>query len=74
MLDLYAVYASPHLGLSSLVDIDTLKRLYDRTIRILQENKHISPVLAKDLKILEHVRKNIFPFPSTSCRARILEA
>jgi hypothetical protein len=63
MLVLYAVYTSPHLGLSSLVDTVTLKRLHDRTIRILQENKHISPILAKDLKILEHVRKNIFPFP-----------
>lgn len=70
MLVLYATYTSPHPGLRSLVDGDTLRRLHDRTVAILRENEMISPVLAKDLKILEHVRLKVFPpatpYPMTS--------
>ncbi|EXJ75519.1 uncharacterized protein A1O5_00025 [Cladophialophora psammophila CBS 110553] len=61
MLVLYATYTSPHPGLSSLVQEDVLRRLHDRTVRILRESENISPVLAKDLKILEHVRMKVFP-------------
>ncbi|KAK4941850.1 hypothetical protein LTR10_018326 [Elasticomyces elasticus] len=65
MLVLYATYKSPHPALSSLVDEHTLKRLHDRTVRILRENELISPVLAKDLKILEHVRLRAFGPPTS---------
>ena len=61
MLVLYATFTSPHPGLRSLVDEGTLRRLHDRTVRILRENEFISPVLAKDLKILEHVKTKVFP-------------
>ncbi|KIX10658.1 uncharacterized protein Z518_01742 [Rhinocladiella mackenziei CBS 650.93] len=61
MLVLYATYTSPHPGLSSLVDERILRRLHDRTVSILRENEAISPILAKDLKILEHVRTKVFP-------------
>lgn len=61
MLVLYATYTSSHPYLSSLVNVETLKRLHDRTVRILRENEAISPVLAKDLKILEYVRRKVFP-------------
>ncbi|EXJ63224.1 hypothetical protein A1O7_03671 [Cladophialophora yegresii CBS 114405] len=61
MLVLYATFTSPHPGLSSLVQEDVLRRLHDRTVRILRESEAISPVLAKDLKILEHVRRQVFP-------------
>ncbi|KAL2428874.1 hypothetical protein ABEF95_008857 [Exophiala dermatitidis] len=61
MLVLYAVFTSPHPTLRSLVDEQTLKRLHNRTIGILRENENISPILAKDLKILEHVRNKVFP-------------
>lgn len=66
MLVLYATYTSSHPSLSSLVNVDTLKRLHDRTVRILRENEMISPVLAKDLKILEYVRRKVFPPTSSS--------
>ncbi|KAH0847045.1 hypothetical protein FOPE_12715 [Fonsecaea pedrosoi] len=69
MLVLYATFTSPHPGLSSLVQEDVLRRLHDRTVQILRENEAISPVLAKDLKILEHVRMKVFPpaiYPSAS--------
>lgn len=65
MLVLYATFTARHPGLSSLVDEYTLKRLHDRTIRILRENEAISPVLAKDRHILEHVRAQVFG-PATS--------
>lgn len=61
MLVLYATHTSTHPGLSSLIDESTLKRLHNRTVQILRENEQISPVLAKDLKILEHVRSKVFP-------------
>ncbi|KIW21762.1 uncharacterized protein PV07_12809 [Cladophialophora immunda] len=64
MLVLYATFTSPHRGLSSLVQEDVLRRLHHRTVQILRENAAISPVLAKDLQILEHVRLKVFP-PST---------
>jgi hypothetical protein len=37
-----------------------LKQLFERTIGILLDNENISPVLAKDARILQHVRANIF--------------
>ncbi|OQV07394.1 Fungal Zn2-Cys6 binuclear cluster domain-containing protein [Cladophialophora immunda] len=69
MLVLYATFTSPHPGLSSLVQEDVLRRLHERTVQILRENEAISPVLAKDLKILEHMRMKVFPsstYPSAS--------
>ena len=65
MLVLYATYTSPHPGLRSLVEGDTLRRLHDRTVKILRENELISPVLAKDLKILEHVKMKVFPMATS---------
>lgn len=65
MLVLYATHKAPHPGLSSLIDEYTLKRLHDRTVRILRDNEAISPVLAKDRQILEHVRAHVFG-PATS--------
>lgn len=65
MLVLYAVFTSPHPGLNTLVDEHTIKRLHDRTIDILRENEMISPILAKDLTILDHVRTRVFG-PATS--------
>lgn len=53
---LYAVFTPPHPGMKSLVAEPTLRRLHDRTIDILRENEKISPILAKDLMILEHIR------------------
>ena len=64
MLVLFATFTSSHPGLGSLVPEDVLRRLYDRTIRVLRDNEAISPVLAKDLKILEHVGKKVFPVSS----------
>ncbi len=64
MLVLYATFTSPHPGLSSLISEEVLKRLHDRTVRILRENEAISPVLAKDLRILEHVRRHVFSAPT----------
>lgn len=61
MLVLYATFTSPHPGLNSLISEETLKRLHDRTVRILKENEAISPVLAKNLKILEYVKRQVFP-------------
>jgi len=60
MLVLSATYTSSHPDLSSLVDESTLRRLFERTIKILKDHDNISPVLAKDLKILQHVRNNVF--------------
>jgi len=60
MLVLYATYTSPHPELRKLVATETLQRLHDRTISILRENEAISPVLAKNLRILEHVRAKVF--------------
>jgi hypothetical protein len=60
MLILYATYTSPHPGVSSLVNEATLKRLHDRTVSILREGEHISPVLARDLEILQYLRTNVF--------------
>ncbi|KIW16916.1 hypothetical protein PV08_04106 [Exophiala spinifera] len=65
MLVLYATYTARHPGLNSLIDEYTLKRLHDRTIRILRENEAISPVLAKDRQILEHVRTKVFGPPTS---------
>ena len=65
MLVLYATFTSPHPGLSSLVREDLLRRLHDRTVLILKENEAISPILAKDLKILEHVHRQVFPASNT---------
>lgn len=62
MLVLYAAYTAPHPALSSLIDRDTLLRLHNRTAGILKENEAISPILAKDLKILEHVRNRVFSY------------
>lgn len=66
MLVLYATYTAPHPAVSSMVDESTLKRLHDRTINILRENELISPILAKDLKILEHVRAKVFGAATTA--------
>jgi hypothetical protein len=61
MLVLYATFTSPNPSLSSLVREDVLHRLHERTVKILRENEAISPILAKDLKILEHVRRQVYP-------------
>ncbi|KIV90679.1 hypothetical protein PV10_05308 [Exophiala mesophila] len=66
MLVLYAAYTAPHPALSSLIDRDTLLRLHNRTISILKENEAISPILAKDLKILEHVRNRVFSYMTSN--------
>jgi hypothetical protein len=69
MLVLFATYTSSHARLHSLITRDTLLRLHERTIQILRENEAISPVLAKDLKILEHVKRQVFSnssYPTTS--------
>ena len=68
MLVLSATYTSPLPELSSLVDERTLRELFDRTIKILQEHESISPVLKNDARILQHVRSNVFPhsYPPTS--------
>ena len=60
MLVLYATYTSSHPGVASLVNEATLTRLHDRTVSILGEGEHISPVLAKDLEILQDLRTNVF--------------
>ena len=68
MLVLAATYMSPRHELSSLVDPLVLRQLFDRTLKILYEHENISPVLAKDAKILQHVKNNVFPptYPPTS--------
>jgi hypothetical protein len=54
--------------LSSLVSERTLRELFDRTIKILQEHENISPVLKMDARILQHVRSTVFPsdYPGAS--------
>ena len=66
MLVLSATYTSALPELSSLVDERTLRELFDRTIKILQEHASISPVLKNDARILQHVRSNVFPTSMTS--------
>ena len=66
MLVLYATYTSPHSGLRSLMNRSTIMRLHGRTVAILRENQSISPVLATDLKILEHVERQVFSPPKIS--------
>ncbi|ETN40142.1 uncharacterized protein HMPREF1541_04418 [Cyphellophora europaea CBS 101466] len=61
MLVLAATYTSPHPDLSSMVNESTLRHLFHRTLGILQANESISPVLAKDFRILQQVRANVFP-------------
>lgn len=43
-----------------MISENVLRQLFDRTINILLDNENISPVLAKDARILQHVRANIF--------------
>ena len=61
MLVLAATFTSPHKELSQMVDEGTLRHLFDRTLDILMANESISPVLAKDARILQHVRAKVFP-------------
>jgi hypothetical protein len=60
MLVLSATFTSPHHEISALVDRGILRKLFDRTIQILEEHRSISPVLDKDAQILKHVKKNVF--------------
>lgn len=44
-----------------------MRQLFDRTIDLLNANEAISPVLAKDARILQHVRSQVFKdYASTS--------
>jgi hypothetical protein len=44
-----------------MVPESTLRHLFDRTVDILTANENISPILAKDARILRHVRSQVFP-------------
>ena len=61
MLVLSATYTSSHPELASLIEEHTLRRLFDRTIKILMDHQQISPVLLKDASILQHVKQKVFP-------------
>ena len=68
MLVLSATFTCQHPDLSSFISGDKLRQLFHRTIAILHRHAEISPVLAKDVRILEHVRDRVFPgqYPATS--------
>jgi hypothetical protein len=61
MLVLAATFNSPHKELSSMITENKLRHLFDRTLDILLANENISPSLARDARILQHVRANTFP-------------
>ena len=61
MLVLSATYTSSHSEIASLIKEQTLRKLLDRTVKILIDHRQISPVLAKDAVILQHVRQTVFP-------------
>lgn len=66
MLVLCATYNSDIKALSDLVPKKALVDLLDRTIRFLRLSKDISPVLAKDAELLEHIKATLFPSPRAS--------
>ncbi|RMZ86096.1 hypothetical protein DV737_g75, partial [Chaetothyriales sp. CBS 132003] len=70
MLVLSATYTSSRRELRDLLSEPLMRRLLDRTIKLLQNNAKISPVLAKDANILR-CRLNLHHVPTQSAsRAR----
>ncbi|RMZ92572.1 hypothetical protein DV736_g180, partial [Chaetothyriales sp. CBS 134916] len=61
MLVLSATFTSSRKELRDLISESLIRKLLDRTIKLLHDNAKISPVLAKDANILRHVRSKIFP-------------